>query len=105
MAMGSLNDLSKKLQKITNNARALNGKHSVPLGELMPPSFVSRHTRFENIDALFDAGGFKADTADEFAAIPDDKLGEFIKANSKFSSWEEMLGEAGKAFTIKKLGL
>lgn len=53
---------------------------------------------------MFDASGFKVESQEDFAAIPDVEWNEFIRSISSFSDWQTMLGEAGATWAAKKLG-
>lgn len=100
-----LSELQNKLSELANNARELDGQHSVPLPELLTPSFLSKHTRFLSDDDLFEAGGFKVKSTEDFEAIPSDKLDGFIRSESSFESWQAMLEAAGQEWAVKKLCL
>ncbi len=97
-------EVSKRLNDLAQRARDLDGQHSVPLPELMPPDFVSGCSSFATVDELFAASPFKLDSPEDFKAIPDAEWDEFIAANTSFTSWEEMQGAAVKAWTAKRLG-
>lgn len=99
-----LDEFAKKLDDLADRASALDGQHNVPMNELLTPEFVSKHTKFASADEMFDASGFKVETQEDFAAIPDDKLDEFIRSISSFGNWSDMLREAGKVWAAKKLG-
>ena len=98
-----LDGLTKKLGEIERKAKAVNGQ-KVPMTELLTPEFVARHTKFASADEMFDASGFKVETQEDFAAIPDDKWDEYIRSISSFASWQEMLARAGEQWAAKKLG-
>ncbi|MBX3628113.1 MAG: hypothetical protein KF892_24095 [Rhizobacter sp.] len=98
------NDLGKKLNEIEKKAKGINNQ-SVSMTDLLTPDFVAKHTRFANADEMFGASGFKIESQEDFAAIPDEKWDEFIRSASSFSSWQEMLGKAGELWAIKQLGL
>ena len=100
-----LDELTKKLDDMAARAKALHGTHQVQINDLLNPPFISAHTRFADIDALFGAGGFKADTTEEFEAIPEDKLDAFVSAESGFTTWSDMVQAASKEWATKKLGL
>jgi hypothetical protein len=100
-----LNELNRKLQDLAKKAQALDGTHNVPISELLTPAFVLKQTRFANADEMFNASGFKIETEQDFAAIPDDKWDEFIRAVSSFSDWQAMLRAASKEWAAKKLGI
>ena len=49
--------------------------------------------------------GFKVESQEDFEAIPDDVWDEFIRNNTSFASWKEMLQAAGAAWAKAKLDL
>ncbi|MBB3295097.1 hypothetical protein FHT39_003777 [Mitsuaria sp. BK045] len=100
-----LDALTKRLNTLADNAKKLDGTHSVALNELLTPAFVAKHTRFANADELFDGSGFDIKTTEDFKAIPDDKWDEYIRSVSSFPDWASMQAEAGKAWVTKQLGL
>ena len=100
-----LDELAKKLNDLSKKANALDGNHNVPMGELLTPSFISKHTHFATADEMFSASGYKVETQEDFAALPEDKCDEFIRSISSFSDWQTMLGAASKEWVAKKLGL
>jgi hypothetical protein len=105
MPIKGLDQLSKKLDQLAKNAKELDGTHSVSLTDVLTPAFVSQHTRFADADQLFEASGFNANSQAEFEAIPEDKLDAFIRSESSFGSWKDMLSAAGAAWAKGRLGL
>lgn len=107
MQIKGLDEFSKSLKKISDNAKRLEdaGTQSVSLSELMGPEFISARTRFPDVETLFAESGFKIDTPEDFKAIPEEDWDRFIKAETTFSSWKEMLTTAGALWTKKQLGL
>ncbi len=105
MATNGFDDLSKKLNQLAENARALGDTKSASLTEILTPQFVATHTRFQTADEFFEASGFKIDSQADFEAIPIEKLDDFVRASSSFVSWRELLNAAGAAWAKKNLGL
>lgn len=99
-----LDNFKKKLDDLSQKAKSLDGTHSVPIEDLLTPSFISRYTRFANVDEFFAASGFKVESREDLEAIPEDKWDMYIRSVSSFHDWEAMLGEAGKEWAAKKLG-
>jgi hypothetical protein len=99
-----LDEFTRRLDDLANKAKALDGRHSVPVAELLTPAFVSAHTRFADVDQMFAASGFKIGTNADFSAVPDDKWDEFIRSISSFRDWQEMRAEAGNVWAAKQLG-
>ena len=91
------------LDQMIRNAEEIDGKHQVKLVDLMNPAFISTHSKFTDFDALLAASGFKVDSAEDFAAIPDDEWDDYIKSNTDFENWLEMQKTAGAEYMRSKL--
>ena len=100
----SLEDISRKLRDLQRRAEDVDGEHSVPINELFYDEFMLRNTDFSSIDDMFAASGFKVETSDDFAAIPDDEWDAFVKARTRFESWEEMKKAAVQQWAAGRLG-
>lgn len=99
-----LDEAMKKLNDLQRKAKAIN-QQSVPVSEILTPAFLLRHTPFGSADEMYQASGFKIETPEDFAAIPDEEWDAFIRSISSFTDWNAMLNEARKEWTTKKLGL
>lgn len=99
-----LDELQKKLNNLASKAQELDGTHTIPLSELLTPSFLAKHTRFLSSNAFFEASGFQVESPEDFATIPDDKWDDFIRSISSFENWEAMLAAAGEEWAVKQLG-
>lgn len=93
------------LDKLQRRLKELSDTTSVPLSELLNPSFLRANTQFTSIEQLFESGGFKAESREDLEAIPDEQMDAHIRANSRFPDWKSLLGEAGKQWAAKKLDL
>ena len=100
-----LKDLSKRLATLAENAKNLDGQHSIPVVELLSSSFVAACSRFQSAEELFNASSFKIESPEDFQAIPDHEWDVFIKENTNYQNWSEMLQAAAAIWTKKKLGL
>lgn len=76
---------------------------AVHLGDLVTPEFLSRHSRFAAEDEMFEASGFRIQSSEDFAAIPDDAWDQFIALNTTFSSWRELLAAAQAEWLRRQL--
>lgn len=86
------------LDKLMKNAKELQATKQVKLVDLMNPSFIAAHSKFEDLGALFAASGFKVDSAEDFAAIPDAEWDAFISEKTDFDNWLEMQKAAHTEF-------
>ena len=100
-----LDEFQRKLEDLKRKAEEVEGGHSVPISELLTPEFLGSCSSFSSVEELFDASGFKVETPEDFAAIPDSDWEWFIQQNTSYISWSEMLQDASQAWTVKKLGL
>ena len=96
-------ELSKKLDELKESAESIQGTQ-VPLGELLTPGFLAKHTRFLSEDELFEASGLSVQSTEDFEKIPDEEWDNFIQQNTPFASWSDMLSAAGAEWAQKKLG-
>ncbi len=105
MKITGLDNLSKRLNQLTENAKELGNTKSASLNEILTPDFISKHTKFSNANEFFEASGFSVSDQNSFEAIPEEKLNIFVSSVSSFSTWREMLNTAGAAWGKPKLGL
>ncbi|WP_328222445.1 hypothetical protein [Aeromonas caviae] len=80
---GNLKQLQENLKKVSETTQ-------VTLAELMPHLFISNCSKFTSLEELFESSGFKIDSPEDFAAIPDDEWNIFIKENTTYEDWSEM---------------
>ncbi len=97
-------DLQKELERMQKAAEELDGDHEVPFSELFTEPFMRKYTSFASFDDLLKAGGFHAETTEEFEAIPDELFDAHIAATTQFASWEDMLERATTDYVSRKLG-
>lgn len=98
-------ELQRALSDIARRVKKLDGKHDVPVTELLTPAFLCRRSRFQSVDEMFSASSFKIESTEDFDAIPGAAWDEFIRTNTSFASWSAMLGEASAEWASRKLGL
>lgn len=98
MSFNGLKNLQKKMSEMKS-------EQSVPLTELLTPKFIVSCSSFKNAQELFDKSGFKIDSPNDFAAIPEDAWDKYIAQKTTYKSWSEMLQAATIAWTKKKIGL
>jgi hypothetical protein len=100
-----LKEMQKRLGDLSRRAKNLEGPQNVSITELLTPAFLSKCSRFRSAAELFEASGFTVNSQEDIASIPDDKWDAFIKQNTSYSSWEEMLKAAGTAWVKRELGM
>jgi hypothetical protein len=95
--------IKRDIEKLTRRVKELEGENSIPFNELFSADFLKKYTDFSSVDDMFAKSGFTVTNQDDFKNIPDSKWDEFIKKNTKFSSWEEMTNAASKEWIDRKL--
>lgn len=100
-----LKKLAQQLDAVSRHSDDMDGTHSVPLGDLLTPEFLSAHTRFASLEALLEAGGFTVDGPQDLDSIPAPQWEHFIRSATPFPSWQAMLGQAVAAYTRRRFGL
>jgi hypothetical protein len=103
--MTGLDEFQKKLDDLKNRVESISGERSIPLNELMTPDFLAACSTFSSAEELFERSGFKVESQEDFAAIPDEPWDEFIRVNTSYFNWQEMLQAAGAAWAKAKLNL
>ncbi len=85
-------EVVRSLERLADNAQALNGKHRVTADELFNPCFMQQHTRYQSFDE------FKRDSPAEVSAaadwVPPPEFEQFVREKTIFGSWPEMLKQA-----------
>jgi hypothetical protein len=100
-----LEQLQKKLNDLKNKVESISSERSVPISELLTPDFLATCSTFSSAAEMFERSGFNVESQEDFAAIPDDPWDDFIRSNTSFLSWREMLQAAGAAWAKNKLDL
>lgn len=98
-------ELQGKLDGFAKKAEELDQQGGVSVSELLTDSFISQNTSFASAEEMFKASGFKVETQENFAAIPDADWDSYIRSVSSFDDWKSMLGAAAPEWVRRKLGL
>lgn len=103
--ISGLDKLEKDLKEIQKKARNLQGEHQVSFGELFTDAFMKKYSNFLSFEEFLQSSGFKVETAEDFEAIPDDEFDKYVKENTKFTCWQDMLHKATSEYALTQLGL
>ena len=98
-----LEQLQKKLDDLKSRVESISGERSIPVSEVLTPDFLASCSTFSSPDEMFERSGFKVESQEDFAAIPDEPWDDFIRSNTSFFNWHEMLQAAVTAWTKSKL--
>jgi len=82
-------DFSRQMEEMAQ--RALDGDQAVSLAEMLPDSFLRRHTDFASLREMLAYGGIE-----KSGDLEGHDWNIFVAAHSDFSGWTAMLEAAGK---------
>ncbi len=101
--ISGFDNVIKKLNDLETNVKKLEGKHEIPLAELLNIDFMEEHTNFETAEDFINS--CKTVCGDDFLEIDetDEKFIEFIKENTIFNSWAEMKDKAFEKWIKNKI--
>jgi hypothetical protein len=98
-------DALRKLHDLQRKVEQLDGEHSVPLTELFHDEFMLRNTEFPSVETMLEASGYKIESNEDFAVIPDEEWDAFIRERTRFASWDEMKNAASQEWVARTLEL
>ncbi|HVO12829.1 MAG TPA: hypothetical protein VMX54_18960 [Vicinamibacteria bacterium] len=100
-----LDEMKRKIERLSENAKALDGTHSVPLKELLTDEFLRTHTagRFGSVEAWLEKSPFRVDSQADFDAIPEATLDDYVRASTDFTTMHDMAQAAGAAYIKRRL--
>jgi hypothetical protein len=90
------------LQKLMNNVKELSGKHTLKVTELFNVEFMRENTNFSNVEEMFEKSNLKLEIKEDIEKNQP-AWDDFIRANTKYFSWEELIKAAGAKWCQKKL--
>lgn len=97
-----MGDFMRKLDRLTENAKALGGEHSVPMAELFSPAFLAAHTtdRFRSFEEWIRASGLDVSSDD---ALSGPRWDAHVISTTDFDSMDEMKRGAAAEWAKAKL--
>jgi hypothetical protein len=99
-----MKELQKKLQDMSDNAKALDGEHSLSIDQLLSEEFLGKCSRFHSSDELIADSGLEMNTAEDFDGPLSEGWNSYIRENTSYSSWKDMLTDAGKEWVTRQMG-
>ncbi len=94
--LNDFDDLRKKVQNV-------NVPGEVNLEKLFPVGFMAEYTDYEIIEDFLKEGNLDSGEEDLSERLLRDDWDEFVRENSVFSSWKEMLAKGGEIWMERKL--
>ena len=98
-----LKDFIAKLDQASTTAEELEHNPTVSFDDPFNPHFMVKHTSYDSIDSFLLAAGIDPTSQESFDAFPQKKLDEFVAANSRFFSFQEMHNTAAAKYIFGDL--
>ncbi|MEB7752222.1 hypothetical protein [Staphylococcus pseudoxylosus] len=96
--------LSKKLDKISDNAKEMNGTSDISIGTLFNSEFMKKYTNEEDITKFVESSELNIESQSDFNELIQTKNWDtYVSENTNFSSWNEMLQKALGEYTFNNL--
>ena len=83
--------LDRKLERLAENVRKLDGALQLSLSELLTPAFMQANTQFFSLDEMLKGSPFEVHSAEDFKTIPVDQWDNYVWATTDFPTWRDML--------------
>lgn len=97
-------ELSKKIDKISDNAKEMNGTSDMSIDTLFNPEFMKKYTNEEDIVKFVESSELSIKNQVDFNEMIQTKEWDtYVSENTNFSSWHEMLEKALGEHTFKNL--
>ena len=80
-------------------------QYLVPIGELLTPSLLRRHSRFQNVELLLSESGLNPLLLGDLDPGMLRRLDDFTRLNTSFSDWASMLREARGQWVMRRMGI
>jgi len=98
-----LGKIQNNLKRSSDEIEKLSGPQNVSFNDLFPREFMSKHTRFASIDEMVKKSPFKVESEEDFKNIPDEAWDVYVRENTPFNSWAEMISKAGEEYLGKQV--
>jgi len=91
------------LDKLKKNLGELGDTNKVALVDLLSKEFLSSCSSFSSFEEFLNATGFKIESSEDFEAIPQQDMDQFVSKNTSYSTWAELLQAAAVEYAKRQL--
>lgn len=95
--------LSKTFDRMISNAKKLEQTETIPFTELFNNEFMSLNTNCSSFEDFIEKSEFTINNQEDFNNLNEQELDTYVRQNSKFNSWSEMMSEATSKYISKNL--
>ena len=91
------------LDQLEKKVKELSGTNQVGLSELFSARFMQKNTSFGNVVEMFEKSGLGIESREDIENNQK-AWNEFIKTNTNYAGWEQMLRAASEEWIKRQLG-
>ena len=99
----SFEKLSKKLSKLTDNAKELEKTSSIPLENLLTSTFLKKYTSLDSLELFIKDSPFTDVSFSNFENISEIELDNYVRTISSFSTWSDFIKTACSEYVRNKI--
>ena len=99
----SFEKLSKKLSKLTDNAKELEKTSSIPFKDLLTSTFLKKYTSLDSLELFIKDSPFTDINFSNFENISELELDNYVRTISSFSTWSDFIKTACSEYIRNKL--
>nr|DAD80039.1 MAG TPA: hypothetical protein [Siphoviridae sp. cti6f5] len=99
----SFEKLSKKLSKLTDNAKELEKTSSIPFEDLLTSTFLKKYTSLDSLELFIKDSPFTDINFSNFENINELELDNYVRTISSFSTWSDFIKTACSEYVRNKL--
>ncbi len=106
--MRTLKPLQERLPPRPLSARPASpdsSQHMVPIGDLLTPGFVSRHSQFHDVDSMLLASGLNPYMLTDLDCQTRQHWDDFTRLSTTFPDWATLLRDARGEWIMRRFGI
>lgn len=96
-------ELTDELDRLAENAGAIDGELDVSFDELFTPDFMRTFSDYDSIDAFLEASPWTVESREDFNRIPSADFDAYVDDHTGFNSWDAMLAAAAREWLSRQL--
>ena len=98
----------RQMKEVGKKIKLMDKPQTIALDDLFPPQIMMKYTDTNNIEEFFRHSGLVPSdngslTPEVIEKIPEKQFNKYVKAHTRFKSWEEMKARAGGEWVLRRL--
>ncbi|NMO95544.1 hypothetical protein [Paenibacillus lemnae] len=102
--MKGFEEFNSSPEELDQKTRELENNRSVPVEQVLTPDFMAKYANSASVEHFFEAGGFLVKNDEDFDALPQEPLDQYVRETSSFDSFQDMVDKAVREYIVRNLG-